>query len=215
MSRNKQKKYLELSKLPNVVEMINLNRIIKLDLRLTNLLNTSKPIVLELGCGSAEYTLALAMQQPENHFIGVDIKGDRLFKGATQAIKTNLENVSFLRAQIENLNQFFEPKSVAAIWITFPDPQPNDLKKRLTSPKFLDLYKQILIPNGTVNLKTDSDLFYNYTLESLLKLPLSHLEYTSDLYNSNLLDLHFDIQTHYEKKYLALGKNINFIRWKP
>lgn len=214
MSRTKQKKYLELSKLPNVVEMIDLNDDIKPDLKRTKLLNTSKPIVLELGCGSGEYTLALAMRQPENHFIGVDIKGDRLFKGATQAIKSNLENVSFLRAQIENLNQFFEPNSIDAIWITFPDPQPNDIKKRLTSPKFLDIYKQILVPNGTINLKTDSDLFYNYTLETLSKLPLSHLEYTTDLYNSDLLVLHPDIQTHYEKKYLALGKNINFIRWK-
>lgn len=194
--------------------MVDLSDKMSVDSRRTNLLNTSKPLVLELGCGSGEYTLALAEQEPQKHFIGVDIKGDRLFKGATLALSKNFENVSFLRTQIENLNQFFEPNSIDTIWITFPDPQPNDIKKRLTSPKFLDIYKQILSQNGTINLKTDSVLFYSYTLETLLKLPLSYLEYTNDLYSSNLLDLHPDTQTHYEKKYLALGKNINFIRWK-
>jgi tRNA (guanine-N7-)-methyltransferase len=194
--------------------MIDISDKVRVEARCTILLNTSKPLVLELGCGSGEYTLALAEQEPLKHFIGVDIKGDRLFKGTNLALSKNLDNVSFLRTQIENLNQFFKPNTVDTIWITFPDPQPNDIKKRLTSPKFLDLYKEILVQNGTINLKTDGDLFYSYTLETLLKLPLTQLECTSDLYSSNLLDLHPDTQTHYEKKYLAMGKNINFIRWK-
>ncbi len=194
--------------------MVNISTADNPSLRRTNLLNTSKPLVLELGCGSGEYTLALAAKQPENHFIGVDIKGDRLHKGATQALKSNLENVTFLRIQIENLAQFFPPNSIDTIWITFPDPQPNDVNKRLTSPKFLEIYRSLLAPNGTANLKTDSDLFYNYTLESLAKSQISYLEHTNDLYNSNLLNFHPNTQTHYEKKYLALGKNINFVRWR-
>lgn len=174
------------------------------------------PIVLELACGRGEYTVALATEQKENNFIGVDIKGARLWKGAVQAEEQQLKNVAFLRTRIEQLGLFFGNDEVDEIWITFPDPflRESKEKKRLTSERFFNIYKQVLKPNGIIHLKTDDDVLYEFTLETIRNYPSAKLLYTSD----NIYDKELDFQvlshkTYYEKAHLAIGKKIKYIRF--
>lgn len=177
----------------------------------------AQPIVVELACGKAHYTTGLAAEYPERNFIGIDVKGDRLWVGSTLAIENGLENTAFLRAQIEHLDLFFDENEVSEFWITFPDPQPRkrDIKKRLTSPRFLELYKKILSADGIVNFKTDNTKLFEYTLELFAeRKDVEVIDQTFDLYYSDLLALHHGIQTDFEKKYLALGEPIKFLRFK-
>ena len=171
------------------------------------------PITLEIGCGHGAYTIGLAKIFPERNFIGIDIKGDRLWKGAQEAKAYTLQNVAFLRAQVTNLLNFFEKDEVVEIWITFPDPRPKtkDIKRRLTSTRFLKLYKTILIQGGRIHLKTDSSLLFNYTLHLLKAQGIEPCDYTSDLYGSVLIDNHFGIQTTYEKRFIAQGIPIHYL----
>lgn len=175
----------------------------------------SNPVVLELACGKGEYTVNLAQMFPEKNFIGVDYKGNRIWRGAKTAIEEHIPNVGFLRIQIENLVDYFGENEVDEIWITFPDPQPqiSREKKRLTSPRFLNLYKQMLKPGGFINLKTDNDGLHAYTAEKIeeLGLPL-HIK-TEDLYHSPYADEVLNIKTYYEKKYLKDNKNINYLKY--
>lgn len=180
-----------------------------------NHFNNKSPIVLELACGKGEYTVNLAKLFPDKNFIGVDYKGNRIWRGAKTAIEENIRNVAFLRIQIENILDYFAEGEVSEIWITFPDPQPqiSREKKRLTFPGFLDKYKQILKPGGIIHLKTDNDGLHAYTAEKIEELQLQLHARTEDLYQSDLADDVLSIKTYYEKKYLAHDKNINYLKF--
>jgi len=178
---------------------------------------TSQPITLEMGCGKGEYTIGLAQQFPEHNHIGVDVKGDRLWVGSTAAIEAGLDNAVFLRAQIQLIDRFFDDQEVDQIWITFPDPRPKDrdIKRRLTSPRFLALYKQIIKPGGMVNFKTDNQGLFEYTLEVLKERnDIEALAYTFDLYQSELQSFTRGIKTNFEEKYLAKGTSIKYLQFK-
>ena len=173
------------------------------------------PVVLELACGKGEYTVNLARLYPGKNFIGIDYKGNRIWRGAKTALEDGVNNVAFLRMQIENLTDYFAPGEVDEIWITFPDPQPqlSREKKRLTSPRFLNMYIGVLKPGGCVNLKTDNDGLYAYTAEKIRELKLKEHVNTADLYHSEFADEVLSIKTYYEKKYLKDNKNINYLKF--
>jgi tRNA (guanine-N7-)-methyltransferase len=173
------------------------------------------PVVLELACGKGEYTVNLARMFPNKNFIGIDYKGNRIWRGAKTAVEDGVPNVAFLRIQIENLLDYFGPGEIDEIWITFPDPQPqlSREKKRLTSPRFLDKYIIILKPGGCVNLKTDNDGLHAYTAEKIDELKLNLHVKTEDLYHSEYADEVLSIKTYYEKKYLKDNKNINYLKF--
>lgn len=175
----------------------------------------ANPIVLELACGKGEYSVNLARLFPDKNFIGVDYKGNRIWRGAKTAIEDGINNVSFLRIQIENLLDYFAEGEIDEIWITFPDPQPQDSreKKRLTFPAFLNRYKLVLKTGGCVNLKTDNDQLYAYTNEKVAELGLTVHKNTDHLYTSEFADEVLSIKTYYEKKYLLHDKNINYIQF--
>jgi tRNA (guanine-N7-)-methyltransferase len=173
-------------------------------------------IVLELGCGRGEYTVSLAHYFPTKNFFGIDIKGARIWRGAKTGIEENISNMAFLRIEIEKLEEHFADAEVSEIWITFPDPQPqiSRERKRLTSERFLSMYKKILKPNGIVHLKTDNDGLYEYTLEKIKEFNYTIIKNTNDLYKELWLDEVLSIQTTYEKIYRDKGKNINYIQFK-
>lgn len=175
----------------------------------------NNPVVLELACGKGEYTVNLAQLFPGKNFIGIDYKGNRIWRGAKTALEEGVNNVAFLRIQIENLLDYFAKGEVDEIWITFPDPQPqlSREKKRLTSARFLEKYTEVLKPGGYVNLKTDNDGLYAYTAEKIQELKLKEHVNTADLYNSEFADEVLSIKTYYEKKYLADNKNINYLKF--
>ncbi len=177
--------------------------------------NNTNPIVLELGCGRGEYTVGLAKAFPEKNFIGIDIKGDRIWFGSTTAMEDNLHNVGFLRLQIQHLEDFFEEGEISEIWITFPDPRPKvrDAKRRLTSPRFLKLYRKILAPDGIIHLKTDNTPLYEYTLEILNDFSAKVLAHTDNLYKSDLVNEHLGIKTRFEKSYSEKGFNIKYLKF--
>jgi len=173
------------------------------------------PLVLELACGKGEYAVNLARLFPNKNFIGIDYKGNRIWRGAKTALEDGVNNVGFLRIQIETILDHFAPGEVDEIWITFPDPQPqvSREKKRLTSPRFLEKYKQLLKPGGAVNLKTDNDGLHAYTSEKIDELGLNLHVKTEDLYHSEFADEVLSIKTYYEKKYLKDNKNINYLKF--
>lgn len=173
------------------------------------------PLVLELACGKGEYTVNLAQLFPHKNFIGIDYKGNRIWRGAKTAMEEGIDNVAFLRIQIEHILDYFDAAEVSEIWITFPDPQPqiSREKKRLTAPRFLEKYKVILQESAPINLKTDNDDFYAFTLDTIDQLGLKLHVRTEDLYRSDLVDEVLSIKTYYEKKYLTHNKNINYVRF--
>ena len=178
----------------------------------------NNPIVLEVGCGRGEYTVGMARLFPEKNFIGCDIKGARLWKGSSLAEEEELDNVAFLRTFIEQLEDNFAEQEVDEIWVTFPDPRPRDrdIKRRLTSPRFLELYKKVLKPEGILHLKTDNLPLYEYTLEVLheRKSQIKDLLYTPDLYHSDLQQHTIGIYTTYEKRYIAEGIPIKYLQFR-
>lgn len=176
----------------------------------------SNPIVLELGCGKAEYTIGLAEKYPEKNYIGIDIKGDRLWKGSKTALEKKLQNVAFVRTQIEYINFFFAPHEVSEIWISFPDPQPNKpkTKKRLTSPQFLERYKKILSSGGLIHLKTDNVPLFYYSLEVIKNEGHNLLFETRDLYKNHNIDETLNIKTFYEKIFLEEGLPICYLKFQ-
>ncbi|GHV20206.1 tRNA (guanine-N(7)-)-methyltransferase [Bacteroidia bacterium] len=171
------------------------------------------PIVLELGCGKGEYTVGLGKLFPEKNFIGIDIKGARMWTGAKEAIQKNMNNVAFLRTHIELLNYFFAPGEVSEIWITFPDPQMRKVNKRMTSTRFMKLYRQVLNAEGIIHLKTDSHFMYTYTREMINANHFPILVQTDDLYHSRWTGKILSIQTFYEQQWLERGLNIKYIRF--
>ena len=173
------------------------------------------PIVLELGCGKGEYTVALAERNPDKNFSGVGIKGARMWTGATDALESGLSNVGFLRTNIEIIDRLFAAGEVSEIWLTFPDPQMKKVRKRLTSTRFLELYRNILVADGIMHLKTDSPFLYTYT-DALVNLNALPTEVnTADLYNSDIVDDILEIKTFYEQQWLSRGKTIKFISFNP
>ena len=182
------------------------------------------PIVLELGCGRGEYTVGLAARYPNKNYIGIDIKGARMWAGAKQAELAGMKNVAFLRTNIEMLTHFFAPNEVAEIWITFPDPQMKKATKRLTSTYFMQRYAQLLQANGLIHLKTDSPFLYTYTQAMVKENRYPLLVDTADLYNTDQIsgigNLESDIeearalQTHYEHQWLDRGLTIKYICWE-
>jgi tRNA (guanine-N7-)-methyltransferase len=171
------------------------------------------PVVLELGCGKGEYTVGLATRFPEKNYIGVDIKGARMWRGAKTANEQKLSNVAFLRTRIEFIASFFSENEVDEIWITFPDPHPGgrNSNKRLTSPWFLNSYRKFLKNKGIVHLKTDNTELYDYTKKVITENKLGIIISTDDLYSENLSDDILSIKTHYEKIFLNEGLKINYI----
>lgn len=173
------------------------------------------PIVLELGCGKGDYTIALARRDPNRNYIGVDIKGARLWRGAKTSNEEKMGNVAFIRTRIEMIDNFFAEDEVSEIWVTFPDPQPKKEMKRLTSPRFLDRYKKFLVPNGIVHLKTDSQELHAYTLDEVATPAQYPIEvHTTDLYASDYEGEAKMVQTFYERMFLAQGKPITYLRFR-
>lgn len=172
--------------------------------------------MLELGCGHGDYTIEMARKFPHRNFIGIDIKGSRIWRGSVLAEEENLPNVAFLRIPVEKLEEHFGEGEVSEIWITFPDPRPKkrDVKRRLTSPRFLDLYACILKPKGRIHLKTDSLLLYEFTLEMLQERKPINLLHTDNLYASPLLEHTYNIQTTYEKRFLAEEVPIKYLQFR-
>lgn len=213
MGKDKLRKFAEVSTFENVVQL-DAGMAFK-GKWAAEFFGNSNPVILELACGKGEYTVNLAKLFPEKNFIGVDYKGNRIWRGAKTALEEGIRNVGFLRIQIETILEHFAAGEIDEIWITFPDPQPQDSreKKRLTNPTFLTKYKILLKENGIMHLKTDNDGFYAYTVEQIDALGLTKFKETTDLYKSDLVDHVLSIKTYYERKYLADNKNINYVQW--
>ena len=219
MSKNKLSKFAEVHALPNVVEVPYAelqNRPFELIGKWNSLFfGNDHPIVLELGCGKGEYTVGLAENYPGKNFIGIDIKGARIWTGATSAREKGLKNAAFLRTYVELLPFFFAPGEVSEIWIAFPDPQMKKNRKRLTSTKLLSQYGEVMKPGGVIHLKTDSNFLFQYTVE------LAHLNgfkvevETDDLYASEFAGETMGIKTYYEEQWLNRGIKIKYLRFIP
>lgn len=172
------------------------------------------PIVLELGCGRGEYTIGLARMFPDKNFIGIDIKGARMWTGAKEALDNGLTNVAFLRTKIEMLTHFFGENEVSEIWITFPDPQMKKITKRMTATNFMQQYQQIVASGGIIHLKTDSNFMFTYSCEMAKANTYKVLFQTDDLYHSDIVDNILNIKTYYEQQWLARGLNIKYLKFE-
>jgi len=214
MSRHKLKKFAENQARHNIIQPgKELFEKIKGNWRPLYFKNRN-PLILELGCGRGEYTLGMARLQPESNFIGVDIKGDRIWKGGKTADLEQLDNVAFLRTKVQSLENFFQVDEADEIWLTFPDPRPKkrDIKRRMTHPRFMEIYRRILRPGGRLHLKTDNDTLYNYTLETVPQLDaVGQLQHTDDLYRSDLVSPLLEIRTHYENLFSEQGYSIKYL----
>jgi tRNA (guanine-N7-)-methyltransferase len=215
--KRKLERFKEIEGLPNVIEP---SKEIYHNIRgkwSTDHFKNDHPITLELACGRGEYTLGLAALFPDRNYIGVDIKGERIWKGSTRAVTEKLSNVAFLRTMILLIENFFAEGEVSEIWITFPDPRPRkrDIKRRLTSPRFLAIYKRLLKPGGYIRLKTDNTALFEYSLEELhARTDIADLQFTSDVYHSDLRPECFDIKTKYEQEFASKGERIKYLRFR-
>ena len=174
------------------------------------------PIIVELGCGRGEYTIGLAKTFPNENFIGVDIKGSRIWTGSGIAIQEQLKNVAFLRTPILNLDHHFKRDEIFEIWITFPDPRPRkrDIKRRLTHPRYLEIYKSLIEEKGSIHLKTDNSQLFEYTMEVLQdRQDIDGLVWTKDLYQSELNEDHHGIKTRYEAQFTNEGEIIKYLKF--
>ena len=227
MSRkNKLSKFADILTFPNVFECYDVRKpeLVGVGMQPVNFrgrwqelyFKNEQPITLELACGAGEYTVNLARQFPDRNFIGIDLKGNRIWKGAKMALDEQLPNVAFVRTRIEIIEHFFAPGEVAEIWITFPDPFPRNSKanRRLTSAFFLEKYRLILQPGGLVHLKHDDPDFYQFTLDTIAADPQCRLLYTSaNIYATALAFPELAIQTRYESMHLAAGRTIKYVRY--
>lgn len=173
------------------------------------------PVTIELACGRGEYTVGMARMFPDRNYVGIDKKGDRLWKGSTWAVEENMKNAAFLRTDILFIESFFEVGEVDEVWLTFPDPRPRkrDSKRRLSSTRYLDMYKKLLKPEGYFRFKTDNTELFNFTLEELAyRNDLVEYTYTHDLYQSDLRAECYDIKTKYEEMFAAQGEKIKYLR---
>ena len=177
--------------------------------------NNQNPLILELACGRGEYTVALSAMYPNNNFLGVDVKGNRIYVGAKKLLDAGRKNAGFLRSQIEMLSDYFSPEEVSEIWITFPDPQlrTSKSKKRLTHPRFLRVFQQVLKKDGFIHLKTDSPDLYQFTLQVINMYDLILLESNDNVYASENIDERLKIKTHYEGLDIAKSKRVFYLRF--
>ena len=185
----------------------------------SNFFRNSNPVIIEMGCGKGEYTVDLSSKYPQRNFIGIDKKGARMWRGAKISNEDSRANVAFVRIRAENIAKVFGPAEIDEIWITFPEPQPNSPRhsKRFTSPQFIERYRQVLKPGGIIHLKTDNDMFYEYTLEVIREYGHTLLYNNPDLYatpdDPEVKDV-IDVQTHYEKIWLEQGLTIKYLRFR-
>lgn len=221
MAKTKLKKFAELDTFSNVIQPFYQQISENFYLRgkwSRAFFNNSNPLVLEIGCGKGEYTVSLAKKYPDKNFIGIDVKGERLWRGAKTSIENNIKNTAFLRIQAQKLNYFFDENEVSEIWITFPDPQEQKPKtrKRLTAEKFLKMYKLLLDENGCVHLKTDNAGFFDYSLDIVKKFGCNILAENRDVHkNKDKLDpVVTQILTYYEQMFIEAGKPICYLKFK-
>jgi len=225
-NKNKLEKWAEMETFNNVVQP-KTDEVLRKNYPLKGKWNelifkNDQPIVLELGCGKGEYTVGLAKHFPTKNFIGVDIKGNRIWKGAKQAFLAKMDTVFFLRTRIDFITSLFGEAEIDEIWITFPDPQPKDRleRKRLTSPLFIERYSKILKPNGIIHLKTDHEGFFRYTLTEIERNKYKLLEHTFNLYEEKIADLDsktqeiLSIKTFYENLFTLKGHNIHYLKFQ-
>lgn len=212
MTRRKRKKLQEIETFTNVLQ----NPENMKGKWASKYFGNDNPIVLELGCGKGEYTVSLARRFPNKNFIGVDIKGARLWKGAGICLDENIANAAFLRIPIEDIESHFEKGEVTEIWITFPDPYPKQSKenKRLVSPRFLRLYRNVLVHGGHIHFKTDNHQLFEYGLKTLEEEHCEIVNRTWNLYKSDLLNDLTTIKTYYENKFLTEGITIKYAEFK-
>ncbi|MFC3881459.1 tRNA (guanosine(46)-N7)-methyltransferase TrmB [Algoriphagus namhaensis] len=217
MGRNKLARFRQNEENSNVIqEGKDIFNIIKGNWRSAQF-NNNNPLVVELACGRGEFTVGLGREFRDQNFVGVDIKGSRIWKGSTIAIAEGIDNVAFLRTQIEVLDKFFAENEISELWITFPDPFPRDgdEKRRLTSPRFLEMYKPLLQKDGLIHFKTDNTGLFDYSLELFKsREDIEVLIYTHDFYASEWKDDHLGIQTRYEKIFSEKGEKIKYLRAK-
>lgn len=213
--RTKTERYQDILALPNVTDLHHYREGDHAPVRgkWAELFGNDHPITLELACGKGDYSLGLGARHPDRNFLGLDIKGDRIWKGAMKALEAGLVNVRFLRTRIDHLPNYFAPGEIDEIWITFPDPylRKSKKRKRLTHPVFLRRYARILRPGGLIHLKTDSNELYAFTLQVLGILGLPAKQQISDLYRLDNIPENLDIQTYYEKKHLSGGRTIKYV----
>ena len=217
MSRQKLIRFQEIKSMSNVLDEV--------DILLPNkpnwltIFNNNNPLILEVGCGRGEYSNQLASLNPDNNYIGLDLKGERIWQCATTSNNFKLKNTLFIRSQAQSLPKFFCNNQVSEIWLTFCDPQPNNSKQRLTNKRFLKIYTDILVSNGVIHLKTDSDLLLESMLQSIsqfnqenpdLKIEIEIL--TTDLYNSNYYKDELQITTNFEQKWSQKGYAIKYLK---
>ncbi len=219
MGKNKLKKFADMERLSNVFQLsytdiVKNNSLFEMkgEWR-TQYFKNNNPIVLELGCGKGEYTVGLARMYPDKNFIGIDIKGARIWTGATQANEDGLTNVAFLRTGINAIEHFFSENEVNEIWITFADPQMKKVNKRLTSTYFMNLYKKVLVNNGIIHLKTDSTFLFTYTHLMAEKSKLDITIKTDNLYRDITNDPILEIKTYYEQQWIARGLYIKYLQF--
>lgn len=217
MGKNKLAKFADMDTFPHVFQytfsaLREKQEPFELKGKWNTFFGNDNPIVLELGCGKGEYTVELADMYPEKNFIGVDIKGSRMWTGAKASFQKGMKNVAFIRTNIEIINEFFAKDEVSEVWITFPDPQMKKVRKRLTSTRFMELYQQFVADNGLIHLKTDSNFLFTYTCEMV---KANHYEVTfqnDDLYHSDFSDDKIlSIKTAYEQQWLSRGLTIKYI----
>ena len=207
MAQKKLIRFEAIKKFKNVIEYPN-----QLDINWQTFFNNQAPIFLELACGKGEYTVSIARMNPNINMIGIDIKGNRLWNGAKTALVEDLQNVAFIRTQIQFIDQYFSANSIDEIWITFPDPHlKRKAKNRLTHPNYLNLYKKILKPNGIIHLKTDSPILYEFTLEVISNFQHTIIHQSNNLYQEPFLNDILQIKTHYEKLDIAATNKIYYV----
>lgn len=208
MGQKKLVRFAELETFPNVLQHPK-----NIAGKWKEFFNYDQPVILELACGKGEYAVGLAQLYPDKNFIGIDLKGNRIWVGAKKALQQNLNNVAFLRIQIDKLNEFFGKNEADEIWITFPDPQLriSKSKKRLTHPKFLRLYQQVLKPGGKIHLKTDSPYLYQFTKKVIELYNCQLLIDFDDVYGQQELSQELQIKTHYESLDIAQSKRVHYL----
>ena len=216
MGKDKLWRFSEIQSFPNVTEAPFSETFPQKGKWKEEIFKNEKPIVLELGCGKGEYAVGLGQMFPEKNFLGIDIKGNRIYIGAKEALENNMDNVQFLRTRIDFIENFFEEDEIDEIWLTFSDPQPKKPRKRLTSPLFIGRYRKFLKKNGLVHVKTDSDILFQYTEEQIKEEGYKCHALTWDLYGSfqeKLADKEkeiFNIKTHYEELFTSKGSVIKY-----
>ena len=212
MPKKKLERFTELDKLKNVAQVNQID----LKEKLNKFLLGEQNIILELACGKGDYSLALAQKFPHQKIIGIDIQGERLWSGATKAQEKKLDNIFWLRLQIENRLEYFTKQSISEIWITFPDPFPRDkqIKKRLTSPRFLEIYKKILAPGALLHLKTDDLNLFDYSVNTINDQGGEIIEQVKNIYAQKSISDLLKIKTDFEKKHLQAGKSIHYLKFK-